>query len=146
MITQHRGDVITGPRAAELAGITYRQLDYWARQGWLQPTVVRGRGRAGRREYTADDVVKLAALAHLGRNKADVGTLGPALGDLELPDEGDFLIVADGSSVAAIAPSRLRPEVSSGRPVRVFDPRELLHKLDQGTLESIDRPREQRSA
>ncbi len=146
MITQHRGDVITGPRAAELAGITYRQLDYWARQGWLQPTVVRGRGRAGRREYTAADVVRLAALAHLGRNKADVGTLGPALGGLELPDDEDFLVVADGSTVAAIAPSALRVEVSSGRPVRVFDPRELLHKLESGLMPTTASQREQRTA
>ena len=146
MITQHRGDVITGPRAAELAGITYRQLDYWARQGWLQPTVVRGRGRAGRREYTPGDVIRLAALAHLGRNKADVSTLGPAVGEVELPIEGDYLIVADGSSVSAVSPTQLRREVSSGRPVRVFDPRELLQTLGRGSDESSDKRREQRSA
>lgn len=146
MITQHRGDVISGPRAAELAGITYRQLDYWARQGWLQPTVVRGRGRAGRREYTADDVIKLAALAHLGRNKADVGTLGPALGRLQIPDDEDFLVVADGSLVTTVAPSALRDEVSSGRPVRIFDPRELLHRLKGGSMQTAGTAREQRTA
>jgi hypothetical protein len=146
VITQHRGDVITGPRAAELAGITYRQLDYWARQGWLRPTVVRGRGRAGRREYAPADVIRLAALAHLGRNKADVGTLGPALAEVELPAEGDFLIVADGSSVAAVSPTRLRREVSSGRPVRVFDPRELLQKLGRDSLQVSGPQRVQRTA
>ena len=35
-----------GPTACNAAGITYRQLDYWARTGLIQPSP-RGQGRSG---------------------------------------------------------------------------------------------------
>jgi DNA-binding transcriptional MerR regulator len=73
MTTRTATHVITAPEAAELAGITYRQLDYWARRGWVAPSIDRGTGRAARRLYSADDVVRLAALGHFGRARADVG-------------------------------------------------------------------------
>ena len=129
MVTQGRGHVITGPRAAELAGITYRQLDYWARQGWLEPSVVRGRGRSARREYSRDDVVRLAALAHLGRTKADVSTLGPTLGRLEIPEHDFLIVVGAGLDVRTVPASAVRSAVSSGEPVRVFDPLPLRRRL-----------------
>ena len=38
-----------GPTACAAAGITYRQLDYWARTGLVEPSVraAHGSGRAG---------------------------------------------------------------------------------------------------
>lgn len=34
---------ISTPEACRITGITYRQIDYWIRQGWLHPHI-RGRG------------------------------------------------------------------------------------------------------
>src|SRR3954453_5708093 len=45
--------------AATLARITYRQLDHWARQGWVRPSLDPGTGRSGRRRYASEDVVRL---------------------------------------------------------------------------------------
>ena len=144
MTTSGAAHVISGPQAAELAGITYRQLDYWARQGWLQPSVDRGRGRSNRRLYSPDDVIRLAALAHLGRTKADVGALAPKLGTLVLEDTDVLIVAGPEPSVTTIPAAELRSYVASGEPFRVFDPAPLRHRLAQITGGAVARPRDER--
>lgn len=78
--------------AHELAGISYRQLDHWARQGWVTPSVDAGEGRSGRRRYSADDVVRLDLLRHLAMSRVNPAVAGPLVGDCELPS-GDVRIV-----------------------------------------------------
>lgn len=131
MITSKAAHAISGPKAAELANITYRQLDYWARQGWVTPSVEAGTGRPGRRIYAPEDVVKLAALGHFGRSGADVGQLGPAICGLDLTeDAGDYLLVCSGGpEVEVVAAAELRARVSSPGPVFVFDPQPLLRRI-----------------
>ncbi|MEU6059153.1 MULTISPECIES: MerR family transcriptional regulator [Streptomyces] len=48
-----------GPTACAAAGITYRQLDYWARTGLVEPSVRAGRGAGAQRLYSFRDVVLL---------------------------------------------------------------------------------------
>ncbi|WP_181160378.1 MerR family transcriptional regulator [Streptomyces solincola] len=48
-----------GPTACAAAGITYRQLDYWARTGLVEPSVRAAGGSAGQRLYSFRDVVLL---------------------------------------------------------------------------------------
>ena len=78
VMTQTPSGGIAATAACELAGVTYRQLDYWARRGWVSPSVDTGLGRAGRRLYHPGDVVRLAALGHFGQAGLDVGKLGRA--------------------------------------------------------------------
>jgi DNA-binding transcriptional MerR regulator len=131
VITSDAAHAISGPKAAELANITYRQLDYWARQGWVTPSVEAGVGRPGRRIYAQGDVVKLAALGHFGRSGADVGQLGPAITAVDLsnaPD--DYLLVSPGGpEIEVVAATALRPRVSMPGPVFVFDPQPLLRRI-----------------
>lgn len=47
----------------EQTGISYRQLDYWCRQGWLTPSVLDGHGSGNRRLFSADDVKTTRGLA-----------------------------------------------------------------------------------
>lgn len=144
VITQTTAHAISGPKAAELASITYRQLDYWARQGWVKPSVEAGVGRPGRRIYGPQDVVKLAALGHFGRSGADVGQLGQALAGLSLagaPD--DYLLVASGSGMEIVAASSLRARVSQPGSTVVFDPAGVLSRMSQSQPES---PAARRSA
>jgi hypothetical protein len=69
------------------ARITYRQLDHWARQGWVLPSVDPGRGRSSRRLYTAGDVVRLDLLRHLAVSKVNLAIAGPEVARLEVPDQ-----------------------------------------------------------
>ncbi len=54
-----------GKRAAEIAGITYRQLDYWARTGLVGPSLARATGSGSRRLYSYRDLLELRAVKSL---------------------------------------------------------------------------------
>ena len=89
------GDLPSGIVAADahgLAGISYRQLDHWARQGWVTPSVDAGEGRSGRRRYSADDVVRLDLLRHLAVSRVNPAVAGPLVGGCAVP-AGDVRIV-----------------------------------------------------
>jgi MerR HTH family regulatory protein len=47
---------------ARLAGISYRQLDYWCREGALGPELQRPLGSGRRRRFTAQDLTALRAV------------------------------------------------------------------------------------
>ena len=52
-------------RAAEIAGITYRQIDYWARTDLLRPSLVKAAGSGSRRMYSYGDVLELKVIKRL---------------------------------------------------------------------------------
>lgn len=83
---------IVAADAHGLAGISYRQLDHWARQGWVTPSVDPGEGRSGRRRYSADDVVRLDLLRHLAVSKVNPAAAGPLVARCDVP-AGDVRFV-----------------------------------------------------
>ena len=89
---------ITALEARDLAGVTYRQLDYWVRKGWVTPSLDPGRGKSSRRLFDVDDVVRLGVLCHLGRSRRNLTELGPKVQDLDL--SGRFVIVSDSDEVS----------------------------------------------
>ena len=54
-----------GPQVCALIGITYRQLDYWARTGLLRPSIADARGSGTQRLYSYTDVVELKVIKQL---------------------------------------------------------------------------------
>jgi DNA-binding transcriptional MerR regulator len=54
-----------GPTACAAAGITYRQLDYWARTGLVEPSVRAGYGSASQRLYSFRDILVLKVIKRL---------------------------------------------------------------------------------
>ena len=124
---------IPATQACELANVTYRQLDYWARRAWVCPSIDLGLGRAGRRLYGPADVVRLGALGHFGQAGLDVGRLGPQLAALDLPLGTDFLISADATGVDVCPAEQLRHQASQARPQVFFDAGPLQARLRQGS-------------
>ncbi|GBD85635.1 HTH-type transcriptional regulator GlnR [bacterium BMS3Abin02] len=53
------------PQVCHLVGITYRQLDYWARTGLLRPSLKAARGSGSQRLYSFGDVVQLKVVKRL---------------------------------------------------------------------------------
>jgi DNA-binding transcriptional MerR regulator/predicted RNase H-like HicB family nuclease len=51
--------------ARKLAGISYRQLDYWDKTGLLRPSIRQARGKGSRRVYSFGDLVELRVIARL---------------------------------------------------------------------------------
>ena len=54
-----------GPQVCTLIGITYRQLDYWARTGLLRPSLAEARGSGTKRRYSYRDVLELKVIKQL---------------------------------------------------------------------------------
>ena len=54
-----------GPQVCSIVGITYRQLDYWARTGLLQPSISEARGSGSQRLYSYTDLVQLKVIKRL---------------------------------------------------------------------------------
>ena len=60
-----QADGFSGKRAAEIAGITYRQLDYWARTDLVRPSLAQASGSGSRRLYSYRDLLELRAVKSL---------------------------------------------------------------------------------
>lgn len=54
-----------GPVACSAAGITYRQLDYWARTGLVQPEIRGASGSGSQRLYSFRDILMLKVIKRL---------------------------------------------------------------------------------
>ncbi|MGH9071777.1 MAG: MerR family transcriptional regulator [Acidimicrobiales bacterium] len=63
--TGERIEAFRGPDVCKLVGITYRQLDYWARTDLLCPSISAARGSGTRREYSYTDLVELKVIKQL---------------------------------------------------------------------------------
>ena len=55
----------SGTQAAEIVGITYRRLDYWARTDLVRPTGADASGSGSRRLYTYRDLLELKVIKKL---------------------------------------------------------------------------------
>ncbi len=55
----------SGARAAEIVGISYRQLDYWARTDLVRPSLVDAKGSGSRRRYSYTDLLELRVIKSL---------------------------------------------------------------------------------
>jgi DNA-binding transcriptional MerR regulator len=53
------------PQVCKLVGITYRQLDYWARTGLIVPSMQQAHGSGSQRIYSFTDVVQLKVIKNL---------------------------------------------------------------------------------
>ena len=58
-------DGFRGTQVCAIVGITYRQLDYWARTNLLRPTLVDATGSGSQRRYSYGDVLELKVIKRL---------------------------------------------------------------------------------
>lgn len=65
-MVEHAGEVgYRGPQVCSIVGITYRQLDYWARTDLLRPSISDARGSGSQRRYSYGDLVQLKVIKRL---------------------------------------------------------------------------------
>lgn len=55
----------SGKGASEIVGITYRQLDYWARTDLIRPSLIDAAGSGSRRQYSYRDLLELKVIKNL---------------------------------------------------------------------------------
>src|SRR5579872_6763906 len=54
-----------GPQVCSIVGITYRQLDYWARTELLRPSICDAKGSGTQRRYSYRDLLELKVIKRL---------------------------------------------------------------------------------
>ena len=63
MIVDDEG--FSGTRTAQIVGISYRQLDYWARTNLIRPSLADASGSGSRRRYSYRDLLELKVVKKL---------------------------------------------------------------------------------
>ena len=91
-----------GPVACSAAGITYRQLDYWARTGLVEPTVRNATGSGTQRLYSFQDVLVLKIVKRLLDTGVSLQQIRAAVTHLRergVEDLASITLMSDGASV-----------------------------------------------
>ena len=91
-----------GPTACSAAGITYRQLDYWARTGLVQPSVRPAAGSGSQRLYGFRDILVLKVVKRLldtGVSLQNIRTAVEHLRERGINDLAQITLMSDGASV-----------------------------------------------
>jgi DNA-binding transcriptional MerR regulator len=91
-----------GPTACNAAGITYRQLDYWARTGLVEPSVREASGSGTSRLYSFRDILVLKVVKKLldaGVSLVNIRTAIGTLRDRGVADLAQITLMSDGTTV-----------------------------------------------
>ncbi len=93
-----------GPQTCKIVGITYRQLDYWARTGLVSPTLQAAKGSGTQRLYSFNDLLQLKAIKNLTDAGASLQKVRQAIDYVQnhvADDWSKVTIVADEAGVYA---------------------------------------------
>jgi DNA-binding transcriptional MerR regulator len=91
-----------GPTACSAAGITYRQLDYWARTELVVPTVRSAAGSGSQRLYSFKDILVLKVVKRLLDTGVSLGNIRAAVETLRkrgVEDLANLTLFSDGTTV-----------------------------------------------
>lgn len=91
-----------GPTACKAAGITYRQLDYWARTKLVEPTVRSAQGSGSQRLYSFRDVLVLKIVKSLLDTGVSLQQIRASVDHLRtrgVEDLSRITLMSDGRSV-----------------------------------------------
>lgn len=90
------------PTALHAAGITYRQLDYWARTGLVQATIRPAAGSGTQRLYSFRDILELKIVKQLLETGVTLQQIRKAVDFLRsrgVEDLSQVTLMSDGASV-----------------------------------------------
>ena len=91
-----------GPTACAAAGITYRQLDYWARTGLVAPSVRSATGSGTQRLYSFRDILVLKVVKRLLDTGVSLQNIRKAVDHLRnrgIKDLANVTLFSDGATV-----------------------------------------------
>lgn len=90
------------PEACAIVGITYRQLDYWARTHLVEPSIASATGSGSVRLYSFKDLAVLRVVKRLldaGISLANIRTAVRALSNRGVTDLAGLTLVSDGVGI-----------------------------------------------
>jgi len=110
-----------GPTACAAAGITYRQLDYWARTGLVEPSIRPAAGSGTQRLYSFGDILVLKIVKRLldtGVSLQQIRTAVQHMRQRGIQDLAQITLMSDGASVyACTSPDEVIDLVQGGQGV-----------------------------
>jgi DNA-binding transcriptional MerR regulator len=110
-----------GPIACSAAGITYRQLDYWARTGLVEPSVRPATGSGTQRLYGFRDILMLKVVKRLLDTGVSLQNIRASIDHLRsrgVQDLTNLTLMSDGVSVyACTSPDEVIDLVRGGQGV-----------------------------
>ena len=94
------------PQVCKFVGITYRQLDYWARTELLRPSMQEASGSGSQRMYSFSDIVQLKVVKRLLDAGMSLKKIRSAIDILRAQLESDepladVTLLSDGHSIYA---------------------------------------------
>jgi len=97
-----------GPTVCKIVGVTYRQLDYWARTGLVEPSVRKAGGSGTQRLYSFDDVVRVRVVKRLLDTGVSLQKVRLAIDELRAQGRSlaETTLVSDGETVYAMDDDR----------------------------------------
>lgn len=110
----------SGRQAAEIVGITYRQLDYWARTDLLRPSAADAQGSGSRRIYTYRDLLELKVIKDMLDAGIKLGSVRDVFDYLRRQLDADIAsahLVVSGGSVVLCDGDELLDVVRNGQGV-----------------------------
>ena len=91
-----------GPSACQIAGITYRQLDYWARTSLVVPSIRGAAGSGSQRLYSFKDILVLKIVKRLLDTGISLHNIRVAVDHLRrrgVEDLANITLFSDGTTV-----------------------------------------------
>jgi DNA-binding transcriptional MerR regulator len=119
--TPSEGSGYRPPTACNAAGISYRQLDYWARTGLVEPSVRPAHGSGSQRLYSFRDILLLKVVKRLldtGVSLQNIRTAVNHLRERGIEDLTQITLMSDGTTVyACTSPDEVVDLVQGGQGV-----------------------------
>ncbi|RIK07412.1 MAG: MerR family transcriptional regulator [Acidobacteria bacterium] len=110
-------DGYRGPQVCKYIGITYRQLDYWARTGLLTPSIQGASGSGSQRLYSFQDLVLLRTIKSLIEAGMSLQRIREAIKYVRDNIDGDLtdaILVSNGETIMVVRDDRELIDVLKG--------------------------------
>lgn len=128
-----------GPTACTAAGITYRQLDYWARTDLVVPTVRGAKGSGSQRLYSFKDILVLRVVKRLLDTGVSLQNIRVAVEHLRargVDDLAGVTLFSDGTTVyECTSPEEIVDLLQGGQGVFGIAVGKVLHEVESTLLD-----------
>ena len=132
-----------GPQVCGIVGITYRQLDYWARTNLLRPSISDARGSGSQRRYSYGDLVRLKVIKRLLDAGISLAQARRAIDCLRATGEDVAtanLVIDEGRSVLAHSGEEIIDLLQGGQGVLNIVPLAGVVSELEAAITDLDRP------
>lgn len=129
-----------GPIAHRVAGITYRQLDYWARTGLVVPSIRNAEGSGTQRLYSFRDILLLRVVKRFLDVGISLQQIRVAIDHLRVrgvDDLTELTLVSDGFSVYEVTSANELFDLTRGGQGMFMISVSSVWKELEGTLSSL---------